>query len=203
MLAQADALPGIDLSGATYPQKLLTQWPWRIFTTTSVSSKAWVEHIRRAALTSYQQLNVALASKDEKVIKELTTEAYQNAMIRLKRSQNPNYKYIWRLHREVSPARILSIRASEANLAREDPKFGNRMLVHALVRIDTEQSLEIYDKRGLAMHGSHSSQTKTGNGPAEIRRVTEYFIFEKRMWYDGPWIIREQLWEAPGMVAAF
>lgn len=41
-----------------------------------------------------------------------------------------------------------------------------------------------------------------GNCPAERRRVTEYLVFEKRMWYDGPWVIREQLWEAPGKEAA-
>lgn len=32
--------------------------------------------------------------------------------------------------------------------------------------------------------------------------MTEYLVFEKRMWYDGPWVIREQLWEAPGKEAA-
>lgn len=56
----------------------------------------------------------------------------------MKKNQ-PGVKYIWRFHRELSPTRVISIRASEGYLAAEDPKFGNRMMIHALVRIDSEQ----------------------------------------------------------------
>ena len=201
-LAQADAIPGVDLSGAKLYQKLFTQWPWKIFTTTSTRSGSWMDPLRKAALSSYQQLNTAVAQKDERTIKELTTSSYQDTALRLKRSQNPNFKYIWRFHREVNPARVLSIRATEGYLAAEEPKFGNRMMVHALVKIDTEQSLEIYDKRGQPIHAIDAASRTSGTAPAEKRRVTEYLIFEKRMWYDGPWVIREQLWEAPGKIAA-
>lgn len=36
------------------------------------------------------------------------------------------------------------------------------------------------------------------NVPAEKRRVIEYLVLEKRMWYDGPWTFRDQLWEKAG-----
>ncbi|RDB29872.1 putative 39S ribosomal protein L45, mitochondrial [Hypsizygus marmoreus] len=198
LLAQADAVPGVDLSEATRVQKFITQWPWRILSATSVKPNSWMEPLRKLALKTYQDLNTALAQQDDKTIKELTTSTYQDhTMHLLKKSRNPNLKYIWRFHGEVTPTRVISIRATEGYLATDDPKFGNRMMVHALVRIDSEQSLEIYDKRGTPLHASHSDDC-----PVEKRRVTEYLVFEKRMWYDGPWVIREQLWEAPGKLAA-
>jgi mitochondrial protein MBA1 len=52
---------------------------------------------------------------------------------------------------------------------------------------------------GVARPGSTSVH---GYCPAERKRVTEYLVFEKRMWYDGPWVVREQLWAAPGKEAA-
>ena len=35
-------------------------------------------------------------------------------------------------------------------------------------------------------------------GDADVKRVTEYLVFEKRMWYDTPWVIREQMFEGVG-----
>ena len=72
------------------------------------------------------------------------------------------------------------------------------------------QSLEMYDMWGRPVHrpatgdalGKPTPTSGYGNCPAERKRVTEYLVFEKRMWYDGPWAIREQLWETPGKEAA-
>jgi protein MBA1 len=61
LLAQSDAIPGVDLSEATRMQKYVTQWPWRMFTTTSVRPNGWMASFRQTALSTYQQLNVALA----------------------------------------------------------------------------------------------------------------------------------------------
>ena len=73
-------------------------------------------------------------------MKRLTTHTHQDTALRLlKKFNNPSLKYIWRFHREVTPTRVVSIRVSEGYLAPEEPKFGNRMMVHALVRFDTEQ----------------------------------------------------------------
>lgn len=30
--------------------------------------------------------------------------------------------------------------------------------------------------------------------PAPRKRVTEYLVLEKRMWVQGPWQFREQIW---------
>ena len=72
------------------------------------------------------------------------------------------------------------------------------------------QSLEMYDMWGRPVHrpatgdalGKPTPASGYGNCPAERKRVTEYLVFEKRMWYDGPWAVREQLWETPGKEAA-
>jgi protein MBA1 len=56
----------------------------------------------------------------------------------MKKNQR-SFKSIWRFHGELSPTRVISIRAVQGYLGIEEPKFGNRMLVHALVRIDSEQ----------------------------------------------------------------
>jgi len=45
---------------------------------------------------------------------------------------------------------------------------------------------------------SQTGKSGRGNVAAERKRVTEYLVLEKRMWYDGPWTFREQLWEVPG-----
>ncbi|KAF8889627.1 hypothetical protein BD779DRAFT_1520181 [Infundibulicybe gibba] len=212
LLAQANAIPGLDLSEAKFRQKFFS-WPWRMFTTQSTKSNAWMAPFRNIALETYKNLNVALAQQDDKAIKQFTTSSHQDTMLRLlKKQQNPALTYIWRFHNEVTSTRVLSIRGTEGYLATEDPKIGNRMMMHALVKFDTEQSLEIYDRRGNALHTPAQGQNETRSEkqqavrsatsyrtvPAERKRVTEYLVMEKRMWYDGPWTFREQMWEVGG-----
>ncbi|KAG6861321.1 hypothetical protein C0995_001640 [Termitomyces sp. Mi166 len=200
-LARDNAIPGVDLSGHRWWHKLITQWPWRLASTTSVSESSWLTSLRKSTLDTYRQLNTALAKGDDHTIKELASGTYQDQILRLKKKQNRDCKYIWHFHKEVTPARVLSIRAMPAYLAAEQPKFGNRNVVQALVRIDTEQSLEIYTHSGVPLHTRAEKRVK-GSSSAEPARVTEYFVFEKKMWYDGPWIMKEQMWEAPGRKAA-
>ena len=125
---------------------------------------------------------------------------------------NPKFKYIWNFHKELSPLRVLSIRATEGNLGEADPPFGSRLTIQALCRIHTEQvsvpfsqrsglltfsqSLEIYDAAGKAVHEPQDGavQRKGQRVPAKRRSVTEYLTFEKKMWYDSPFYVREQLW---------
>ena len=45
----------------------------------------------------------------------------------------------WTLHRDVSPVKIVSLRTTQGYMAPDEPKAGHRLLVHALVRFDTEQ----------------------------------------------------------------
>ena len=195
-----------------------------------------MEPLRQIALSTYQDMNVAVAKYvssyclgnlsliavsrgDDKLIKRLTTASYQDDVLRtLKKNKSFTHTCIWRFHREVSPTRVLSIRGVEGHLGVDAPRIGNRMMLHALVKFDTEQvsvilflcsfvlftlillqSLEIYDKRGKALHKSAEGGPPVGLGivPAERRRVTECLVLEKRMWYDGPWTFREQMYESP------
>ncbi|KAF8636909.1 hypothetical protein AX17_003160 [Amanita inopinata Kibby_2008] len=200
LLAREDAIPGIDLSEATLFQKLITKWPWKILTTQSTRAGSWPRPLRRIALSTYKDLNIAVAQRDDKLVKRLTTSTHQDNILRmLRKKQNLSHTYIWRFHREVNPTKVLSIRSTEGHLGNEDPKFGNRMMVHALIKFDTEQSLEVYDRRGKALHKQAEGGTSfvQGTVPAERKRVTEYLVLEKRMWYDGPWVFREQMYETP------
>ena len=102
---------------------------------------------------------------------------------------------------EKTPSKVVSIRAIQAHLGNEDPKFGNRLLIQALVKFDTLQvrfplppaltyltrvmkSLQIYNKRGALLQGDETP-----------RNVVEHLVFQKRMWYDAPWVVRDRLYE--------
>ena len=78
--------------------------------------------------------------QDDRQIKRLTASTYKDDVLRtLRKNQNHAHTCIWRFHREISPTQVLSIRGTEGHLGEEPPKFGNRMMVHALVKFDTEQ----------------------------------------------------------------
>ncbi len=73
--------------------------------------------------------------------------------------------------------RILSIRAVEGYFGLQPIRTGNPLYVNVLARFDTVQTLT---RRGVA-------------STVEPKRIVEYLLFEKRMWYDTPWAIKEQL----------
>jgi protein MBA1 len=52
---------------------------------------------------------------------------------------NPSGRLIWQLHRVVEPVQVLSLRVTQGHFGEVEPKFGNRLLAHALVKFDTEQ----------------------------------------------------------------
>jgi len=152
-----------------------------------------------------------------KEIKRLTTSSFASETLTTQKKHKVDCSYFWRFHREINPTQIVSLRATEGYLASEAPKFGNRLMVHALVKFDTEQvqkdffhlyhlsntiflskfqSLEIYDRGGNPLHEpAEGSVCVNGRVPAKTRHVVQYLVFEKRMWYDGPWVIREQIWD--------
>ncbi|KAF9010029.1 hypothetical protein BDQ17DRAFT_1347384 [Cyathus striatus] len=181
-LASHNSLPGLDFSNVGKLDKFM-RWPLLVFDTRSVKPKSWLAPLRAEALRTYKQLNTAIASGDKKTAHSLTTTAHKTRVTELmnKYGKENGYTYIWRFHREVVPTQVLSIRTVEGYLANEEPKFGNRMLIHALVKFDTEQSLQIYDRNGRPLHKPR-------------KRVTEYLVMEKRMWYDMPWVFRDQMW---------
>ncbi|TFK19577.1 hypothetical protein FA15DRAFT_674297 [Coprinopsis marcescibilis] len=194
-LASDEAIPGYRLG----------HMPWyKAFTflamalkTRSTKNKAWSAGLRKQALEAYVDLNRAVSSRDTKHIKNITTSEYQSEILRRIKKQPAGYTFRWKLEREISPVRIESLRVTQYYLAKEEPKFGSRYLVHALVKFDTEQSLECYAPNGAAVHEVAEGAVKQSNGTiaAKPKRVTEYLILEKRLWYDAPWVFREQRWE--------
>ncbi|TFK38102.1 hypothetical protein BDQ12DRAFT_121149 [Crucibulum laeve] len=202
-LAAENGIPGVDLEDATLWQKA-TVWPRRVFDTQSVKPNSWVSQIRTSARRAYIRVNEAIARRDDKAVKRLTTATYQETALKLLKKKVEGITYIWRYHSEVTPTRIVSIRTTEGYLGKEEPKVGNRLLVHALVKFDTMQSLEMYNKNGRPMHVPREGAKKDHNGhiAAEPKRVTEYMVVEKRMWYDGSWVIREQMWPPRNAVSS-
>jgi len=180
-LAKTGSLPGVDTSKALRPG---------IFTVNSTSDASWVAPLRGIAVTTYNQVYRALADGDVKTIKNFTTNPYTSHLQTLLKSRtSPNQRFKWTSHSEVTPPQIVSIRAIEGHLGRGGPKLGNRLVIQALIRFDTMQTLEIYSKQGNLLSPKESSTP---------RRVTEYLVFEKRMWYDVPWKIRQQMFERSG-----
>lgn len=87
---------------------------------------------------------------DIKEIKRRAVDTYQvETLAAHKKKQKSGLAYVWRLHKEVKPAQILSLRVIEGYLSPEEPKFGSRLMVHALVKFDTEQ---VYHHSSLDIH---------------------------------------------------
>ncbi|EKM77316.1 hypothetical protein AGABI1DRAFT_77305 [Agaricus bisporus var. burnettii JB137-S8] len=196
-LASHNSIPGVATdSDPWYTRWFL--WPFYSFTAQSTNKTSWLTTCRRHMLDSYKNLNMAIAKSDIKEIKRRAVDTYQvETLAAHKKKQKSGLAYVWRLHKEVKPAQILSLRVIEGYLSPEEPKFGSRLMVHALVKFDTEQSLEIYDQQCNPLHKPAKGAFKTWDGmlEAEKKRVIQYLVMEKRMWYDGPWLIREQVWK--------
>lgn len=192
-LAADDALPGQSLGNIPWYKAL--GWIPKAFRAQSTKDGVWVAPLRRILLESYADLNQVVASRDAKKAKIITTSDFQNEILRRIKKQPAGFHFKWNLDKEHS-VQIISIRAAQYYMAREAPKFGSRYLLHALVKFETEQSLEIYGPNGKPLHEVPEGAVKRANGtiPAKPKRVTEYLVMEKRLWYDTPWVFREQRW---------
>ena len=235
-LAKENALPGVNTRSDSFSRKFFL-WPLRVFSTTSTRPTSWLAPTRQMCLEIYKDLCTAIAKcvsititkhvidvtrlvyirNNLKEIKRLTTDSFASETLAAQKKHKVNCSYFWHLHREINPTQVVSLRSTDGYLASEAPKFGNRLMVHALVKFDTEQvqkdfshlyhflnqilsqfqSLEIYDRKGNPLHepAEGSVNGLVGRVPAKTRHVVQYLVFEKRMWYDGPWVIREQIWD--------
>jgi len=170
-LAQENAFP---------EREVLSARSFQIFHTKSTKGDAWVAPLRGILLENYKRINNAIAEGDSKAIASLTTGEYAKSAHRKLRSLHPagnTTAYRWRLVSQPSPVRIVSIRAIEGYFSLQPLRTGNPLFVNVLARFETIQSLT---KRGIA-------------STPESKRVVEHLVFEKRMWYDTPWLIKEQL----------
>ncbi|KAI0792478.1 hypothetical protein C8Q75DRAFT_890002 [Abortiporus biennis] len=171
-MASADSFPDVHVKSAFSFQLFKTQ------------STPWLEPFRKNALDTYQQVQTALASGDEKTLKKYAVAAYKEHLSKVLKARDPSKVYFWKFHGESSPTKVVSLRAVEANMGSEEPKFGNRLLIQALVKFDTLQSLQVYTRKGAVIKGEVAP-----------KRVVEYLVFQKRMWQDAPWVIRDQVYE--------
>jgi protein MBA1 len=121
-----------------------------------------------------------IARGDSKTIASLTTGEYAKSALKKLRSLHPAGSaaaYRWRLVSQPSPVCIVSTRAIDGYFGLQPPRTGNTLYMNVLARFETIQSLT---RRGVA-------------STTEPKRVVEHLVFEKRMWYDTPWVIKEQL----------
>ncbi|KAJ7185661.1 hypothetical protein C8R46DRAFT_1061363 [Mycena filopes] len=170
----------------------------------SLKSTAWVAPLRQEFLDLYIEFHQALQKGNSAKLRSLTMMPYTRTVTRLLQKKDSGVLYRWRFHREVTPTRILSLRSSDGWYYREMPETGSRIGVQALVRFDTEQSLEMYDKAsGKALHTpapTAAPRTVKVDGklfhtvPAVPKRVTEYLIVD-RAFYDpeAGWRLRARV----------
>ncbi|RXW21525.1 hypothetical protein EST38_g4318 [Candolleomyces aberdarensis] len=196
-LAGDNAIPGVNLGRVPWYKSF--GWIFKAWRVKSTKDNTWIAPLRQIALDTYRDLNQMVASGNVKGVKALTAAEYQAELLRRVKKQPSNLTFKWNLEGVVSPIQIVSLRVAQYHMGKEDPKFGSRYLVHALVKLDTEQSLECYGPRGEPLHEVPAEAVKRPNGTiaAKPKRVTEYLVLEKRLWYDSPWVFREQKWDVP------
>ncbi|KAL7277237.1 hypothetical protein ACG7TL_009089 [Trametes sanguinea] len=174
-MAKVRSIPGV---------RVKSPWSWKMFSAQSTKPDAWLAPFRQAALQAYKRVNEAVAARDDKTVKTLAVGEQLALYSKLIRSQDPRYINVWKFHGERTPCRVVSIRAHDAYLDSKPPRIGSRLAVQALVRFDTIQSIETYSKK-----------TGVRVGETEPKPVVEYLVFQKRMWFDSPWVIRDRLYE--------
>lgn len=150
----SDSLPGIELDESLGWFRSAYLYAKRMFQAQSVRPNVWVAPMRQEILEQYIKLNNALTQwvlslpshvrytergRKSPRIADLTQEPYRDEVLALARNRDPNHLYRWNFHREVTPTRILSLRAADGEYSTEMPETGSRVAVQALVRFDTEQ----------------------------------------------------------------
>ncbi|KAJ7892920.1 hypothetical protein B0H14DRAFT_2686438 [Mycena olivaceomarginata] len=210
-IAAADSFPGVEVNPKLGWLRSLYLYATRVFQAQSLKSNAWVAPMRQEVLEQYIQLNEAITKGNTKRIADLTMPPFTAEATALAERATPDTLYRWAFHREVSPTRILSLRAGDGEFGKVMPETGSRVAVQALVRFDTEQSVEMYDPAGRALHTPAPSYTNTTAAPhqsqsqaqrrgqlqivpAVPRRVTEYLVVDKAF-YDpnGRWRFRARV----------
>ncbi|EJC99302.1 uncharacterized protein FOMMEDRAFT_160907 [Fomitiporia mediterranea MF3/22] len=187
-LATDFAFPGIITKWRISPQ---------LFRAKSTSEKAWVAPFREELFELYRRVNEAIASGDKKAITKVTAYEYQTHAFKLlqrnlSRIPSTGYTNTWKF-RPLSPVQILSLRAFPMYTAAEEPRYGNRNVVQALVRFESMQSLTLRDSRDRVLL-PNGVVAPEGYEP-EPRRVLEYLICENKMFYKDGWYVRDQMFE--------
>ncbi|CAL1699613.1 unnamed protein product [Somion occarium] len=113
-MAKADAFPAVRVKS------------WRSRQIFAVQSTPWLAPFRREALDIYKDVQGAVATGDEKVIKKYTLDTYRARMLKMISNRDPSLVFIWKFHSENAPCKVVSIRATEGYGSIEPPRIGNR-----------------------------------------------------------------------------
>lgn len=142
----------------------------------------WLELLRMRANTAYVHQNAALATGNFADVQHFTSDAYRRELARVATRQFKTGELVasWRLHALVRAPDVVCARLEE--ILNKDEHFAQVAL-----RLVTDQSLEIRDRSGVLVRGSHDAPV----------RVTEYLLFERKMWVPtDQWTLVKRLQES-------
>ncbi|KAG2363508.1 hypothetical protein BDR07DRAFT_1282166 [Suillus spraguei] len=168
----------------------------------SHSSTSWLAPMRRTAMENYLAMGRAIADKDEATLKTLTTADHATKVNKIVRTRKPGQLWQWNVLSDVSDkalfqekifrplaispgVTVVSIRSGEIYVAKDPPKRGNRLVIHALVKFETTQAICVFTKQGQPV------ETQS----AKPHPVVEYLVLEKVGWYDNTWQVRDQIYK--------
>ncbi|KAL4061710.1 hypothetical protein V8B97DRAFT_2000817 [Scleroderma yunnanense] len=214
-VAKANAFPGL-----TNIQLRIRPAVWRrLRGVQSHDSKSWLAPLRKIALETYRQANVAVARQNEEVLKALTVGEFQSKTLQVIRRREKGHKWFWDITSDTS----------DATFYVPDPTFMTRLCscvswllrrkpseptpVVPPVTVVSIRAAEIYlaeqdPKVGhrlviqalvkfdttqvLKVTDRHGNPIKSEL--SKPHRVVQYIILEKIGWYDSPWKLKEQIY---------
>jgi len=183
LFLMAGQKPFLGIPGLPSPKR---RWSPQIFRAQSLSPDSWTAPLREHALQTYIKMNEAQSNGNLKALEALTQGRMLSETRKRVKSIGNDKLSVWKYHGEASPLQCLSVRSLDLN-AFQETKLKKLIVAQALVKIDTMQSLLVYNKK--------TGQLVTSKGtPESPVRVTEYMVLERRMLADGVWYIRDQLY---------
>ena len=84
-------------------------------------------------------IHVSQHRGDVKALRKYTTSPYKDVLLKRVQARDKNSRHLWQLHSENAPPQILSIRSFIGHMGAQDPLQGNRLVIQALVKFDTNQ----------------------------------------------------------------
>ncbi|TFK49181.1 hypothetical protein OE88DRAFT_479241 [Heliocybe sulcata] len=182
-IAQVNGFPDVDVKRL---------WSLQLFTAHSLKNK-WLAPFRATALRTCEQVDEALATMDIAAMKRVTSGAFQDEQVKLIKMMLANPDVFQTIRRDVflvAPLKICSIRAAPGFVGAEEPRIGNRLIVQVCVEYRRIQAISIYnrDNKRITREGAIALDQAP-----EIKPSLDYLVLEKRMWYEGPWTVRDSL----------
>ncbi|KAL1915394.1 uncharacterized protein VTP21DRAFT_6852 [Calcarisporiella thermophila] len=111
---------------------------------------------------AYGAMNEAFAKGDKKLLEEICADSMY-ATLKNSIKHRPAGTYVWKLHDNIEPPRIVSVRCLAEGYGR-----GGFSLGQVIVRLHTKQSMAVYDKRRLI-----------GGDPNAPKELLEYIVFQR------------------------